>query len=108
MGHTRSQTPFSFQRPHPRNFKAPSKRRERHTSRFGVSQPRAGEILSGRFARALPPRYCRARVCWQSPVLSSCFFLKKRNELGALVSLEMGKIKTEGIGEVQEFVDVVS
>ncbi|KAF8639170.1 hypothetical protein AX17_001657 [Amanita inopinata Kibby_2008] len=30
----------------------------------------------------------------------------KRNELGALVSLEMGKIRTEGIGEVQEFVDI--
>ncbi|KAI0317811.1 NAD-aldehyde dehydrogenase [Amylostereum chailletii] len=31
----------------------------------------------------------------------------KREELGALVSLEMGKIKTEGVGEVQEFVDMV-
>ncbi|KAI0074603.1 NAD-aldehyde dehydrogenase [Panus rudis PR-1116 ss-1] len=30
----------------------------------------------------------------------------KRDELGALVSLEMGKILTEGIGEVQEFVDI--
>ncbi|TFK53127.1 NAD-aldehyde dehydrogenase [Heliocybe sulcata] len=30
----------------------------------------------------------------------------KRDELGALVSLEMGKIKTEGTGEVQEFVDM--
>ncbi|KAK2460778.1 hypothetical protein APHAL10511_007248 [Amanita phalloides] len=30
----------------------------------------------------------------------------KRSELGALISLEMGKIKTEGIGEVQEFVDI--
>ncbi|KAF8497571.1 NAD-aldehyde dehydrogenase [Russula emetica] len=30
----------------------------------------------------------------------------KRDELGALVSLEMGKIRTEGIGEVQEFVDI--
>jgi len=30
----------------------------------------------------------------------------KREELGALVSLEMGKIKTEGVGEVQEFVDI--
>ena len=29
-------------------------------------------------------------------------------ELGALVSLEMGKIRTEGVGEVQEFVDIVS
>ena len=31
----------------------------------------------------------------------------QRNELGALVSLEMGKILTEGIGEVQEFIDIV-
>ncbi|KAI0727755.1 NAD-aldehyde dehydrogenase [Fomitopsis betulina] len=30
----------------------------------------------------------------------------KRDEIGALVSLEMGKIKTEGTGEVQEFIDV--
>ncbi|KAG5639746.1 hypothetical protein H0H81_000026 [Sphagnurus paluster] len=31
----------------------------------------------------------------------------KRDELGALVTLEMGKIKTEGVGEVQEFIDIV-
>ncbi|KAL5514869.1 hypothetical protein ACEPAG_2185 [Sanghuangporus baumii] len=31
---------------------------------------------------------------------------RKRDELGALVSLEMGKIKTEGEGEVQEFIDM--
>eukprot|EP00753_Platysulcus_tardus_P007696 PLAT15397.1.p2 GENE.PLAT15397.1~~PLAT15397.1.p2 ORF type:complete len:526 (+),score=252.21 PLAT15397.1:35-1579(+) len=30
----------------------------------------------------------------------------KRDALGALISLEMGKIKAEGIGEVQEFIDV--
>ncbi|KAJ6511341.1 NAD-aldehyde dehydrogenase [Mycena vitilis] len=30
----------------------------------------------------------------------------KRTELGAVISLEMGKIKTEGVGEVQEFVDI--
>ncbi|KDQ56899.1 hypothetical protein JAAARDRAFT_36372 [Jaapia argillacea MUCL 33604] len=30
----------------------------------------------------------------------------KRDALGALVSLEMGKIRTEGVGEVQEFVDI--
>jgi len=30
----------------------------------------------------------------------------KRDDLGALVSLEMGKIRTEGTGEVQEFVDM--
>jgi aldehyde dehydrogenase family 7 protein A1 len=30
----------------------------------------------------------------------------KRDALGALISLEMGKIKSEGIGEVQEFIDI--
>ncbi|RDX52593.1 NAD-aldehyde dehydrogenase [Lentinus brumalis] len=30
----------------------------------------------------------------------------KRDDLGALVSLEMGKIRTEGEGELQEFVDI--
>jgi hypothetical protein len=40
------------------------------------------------------------------PLLTPLFL--QRNELGALVSLEMGKILTEGIGEVQEFVDIVS
>lgn len=38
-------------------------------------------------------------------LVSQCL---QREDLGALVSLEMGKIKTEGIGEVQEFVDIVS
>lgn len=32
----------------------------------------------------------------------------QRDALGALVSLEMGKILTEGVGEVQEFIDIVS
>ena len=32
----------------------------------------------------------------------------QREELGALVSLEMGKIRTEGVGEIQEFIDIVS
>jgi len=32
----------------------------------------------------------------------------QRDELGKLVSLEMGKICTEGVGEVQEFLDIVS
>ncbi|KAG8821189.1 hypothetical protein FRB91_011405 [Serendipita sp. 411] len=30
----------------------------------------------------------------------------KRDQLGALISLEMGKIMSEGIGEVQEFIDI--
>jgi hypothetical protein len=36
------------------------------------------------------------------------FIISQCDELGALVSLEMGKIRTEGVGEVQEFVDIVS
>ena len=31
---------------------------------------------------------------------------EKKEALGALISLEMGKIKSEGLGEVQEFVDI--
>lgn len=31
---------------------------------------------------------------------------EKQEDLGALISLEMGKIKTEGIGEVQEYIDM--
>ena len=34
-------------------------------------------------------------------------YIMQCEELGALVSLEMGKIRTEGVGEVQEFVDIV-
>jgi aldehyde dehydrogenase family 7 protein A1 len=30
----------------------------------------------------------------------------KKNALGLLVSLEMGKIKSEGLGEIQEFIDI--
>lgn len=32
----------------------------------------------------------------------------KVGALGDLISLEMGKIKSEGKGEVQEFIDIVS
>ena len=31
---------------------------------------------------------------------------EKKEALGALISLEMGKIKSEGLGEVQEFIDI--
>ena len=47
---------------------------------------------------------CHSRTHFLPPQ----FFLLQRDELGVLVSLEMGKIRTEGIGEVQEFVDIVS
>ena len=40
--------------------------------------------------------------------LFSTDYIVQCQELGALVSLEMGKIRTEGVGEVQEFVDIVS
>jgi aldehyde dehydrogenase family 7 protein A1 len=33
-------------------------------------------------------------------------FRKKKEALGLLVSLEMGKIKSEGLGEVQEYIDI--
>jgi len=31
---------------------------------------------------------------------------KYKTQLGAVISLEMGKIKSEGLGEVQEFIDI--
>jgi len=31
---------------------------------------------------------------------------KKKMQLGMLISLEMGKIKSEGLGEIQEFIDI--
>jgi aldehyde dehydrogenase family 7 protein A1 len=31
---------------------------------------------------------------------------EKKHELGYLISLEMGKILSEGVGEVQEYIDV--
>jgi len=31
---------------------------------------------------------------------------KHKEALGSLISLEMGKIKSEGMGEVQEFIDI--
>lgn len=31
---------------------------------------------------------------------------KKKTQLGMLISLEMGKIKSEGLGEIQEFIDI--
>ena len=31
---------------------------------------------------------------------------QKKDALGALITLEMGKIRSEGLGEVQEFIDI--
>ncbi|KZT08183.1 NAD-aldehyde dehydrogenase [Laetiporus sulphureus 93-53] len=61
-----------------------SKSREAYVFFRSVPAPRRGEIL----------RQIREALA------------AKREALGALVSLEMGKIKTEGTGEVQEFVDI--
>ncbi|KAL0061679.1 hypothetical protein AAF712_011485 [Marasmius tenuissimus] len=60
------------------------KTREAYASFRNLPAPRRGDIL----------RQIRSALS------------DKREELGALVSLEMGKIKTEGIGEVQEFIDI--
>ncbi|KDR74907.1 hypothetical protein GALMADRAFT_123576 [Galerina marginata CBS 339.88] len=58
--------------------------REAYTYFRNIPAPRRGEIL----------RQIREALA------------SKREDLGALVSLEMGKIRTEGVGEVQEFVDI--
>ncbi|KAJ3483491.1 hypothetical protein NLI96_g6275 [Meripilus lineatus] len=60
------------------------KSREAYTYFRSVPAPRRGEIL----------RQIREALA------------AKRDALGALISLEMGKILTEGIGEVQEFIDI--
>ncbi|KAG8727265.1 hypothetical protein FRC11_013574, partial [Ceratobasidium sp. 423] len=64
--------------------KAINSAREAHVSIRDMPAPRRGELI----------RQIRAALA------------EKRNDLGALVSLEMGKIRTEGEGEVQEFVDI--
>ncbi|KIY68485.1 NAD-aldehyde dehydrogenase [Cylindrobasidium torrendii FP15055 ss-10] len=61
-----------------------AKSREAYKTLRNVPAPRRGEIL----------RQIREALA------------SKREALGDLVSLEMGKIKTEGSGEVQEFVDI--
>ncbi|TEB26871.1 succinate-semialdehyde dehydrogenase [Coprinellus micaceus] len=61
-----------------------AKTREAYVQFRNVPAPRRGEIL----------RQIREALA------------AKREDLGALVSLEMGKIRTEGVGEVQEFVDI--
>ncbi|KAF8830304.1 hypothetical protein HHX47_DHR2000699 [Lentinula edodes] len=59
-------------------------RTDNFTAAPDVPAPRRGEIL----------RQIRERLA------------NKREELGALVTLEMGKIRSEGVGEVQEFIDI--
>ncbi|OBZ76139.1 Alpha-aminoadipic semialdehyde dehydrogenase [Grifola frondosa] len=77
LAHVRSATPQELQR-------ALDRSREAYMFFRSVPAPRRGEIL----------RQIREALA------------AKREELGALISLEMGKIRTEGVGEVQEFVDI--
>lgn len=63
--------------------------------------PRRGELL-----RQI--REVLASKVWTCSNFSFLTDCVQREELGALVSLEMGKIRTEGVGEVQEFVDIAS
>jgi aldehyde dehydrogenase family 7 member A1 len=91
--------------------------REAYVYFRSIPAPRRGEIIRQiREALAAKVRLCcitlvaRLLSCdIYALSLSLCFlFFLQRDELGALVSLEMGKIRTEGVGEVQEFVDIVS
>ncbi|GLB39836.1 putative dehydrogenase [Lyophyllum shimeji] len=77
LAHVRTATPQEL-------HDAIGRAREAYTVFRHVPAPRRGEIL----------RQIREALA------------AKRDELGSLVSLEMGKIKTEGRGEVQEFIDI--
>lgn len=66
--------------------------------------PRRGEILR-QIREALAAKVCSIS---EAPRTLTYKHDAQRDELGALISLEMGKIRTEGVGEVQEFVDIVS
>jgi aldehyde dehydrogenase family 7 protein A1 len=59
-------------------------------------------VAAGRRAWAETPAPVRGEIVRQIGQA----LREKRTALGALVSLEMGKIAAEGVGEVQEFVDV--
>ncbi|EIW79561.1 NAD-aldehyde dehydrogenase [Coniophora puteana RWD-64-598 SS2] len=77
LAHVQSATPQEVQQ-------TLEKSREAHKTIRTMPAPKRGEVL----------RQVREALA------------AKRDVLGALVSLEMGKIKTEGVGEVQEFVDI--
>jgi aldehyde dehydrogenase (NAD+) len=86
-----------------------------------VVNPATGEVLA-RVAQATPAQYERVAASavetfrrWRMlPAPKRGEFVRelgnalreKRDELGALVTLEMGKIHAEGIGEVQEMIDI--
>ncbi|GJJ14509.1 hypothetical protein Clacol_008773 [Clathrus columnatus] len=83
IGRIRSGTPDELQA-------TLSKTREAYRKFRLLPPPRRGEIVR-QIRNALS-----SKVCGVFP----------REELGALVALEMGKIRTEGVGEVQEFIDI--
>jgi len=90
----------------PAEFHAALERtREAYVYFRSIPAPRRGEIIRQiREALAAKVRALSCRVSHPGHATLSL----QRDELGALVSLEMGKIRTEGVGEVQEFVDIVS
>ena len=68
-----------------------------------VPAPRRGELL-----RQIRETLASKAWIWRAnSIFFSTDYIVQCQELGALVSLEMGKIRTEGVGEVQEFVDIV-
>ena len=79
------------------------KTREAYQSFRSVPAPKRGEIL-----RQIREALSKRVSCTQRLASSNANSVFKRDDLGALVSLEMGKIRTEGEGEVQEFIDIVS
>lgn len=80
--------------------------REAYVYFRSIPAPRRGEIIR-QIREALAAKVTDCHGCCRV-VQYLMRALLQRDELGALVSLEMGKIRTEGIGEVQEFVDIVS
>ena len=65
-----------------------------------------GVILTISSLRAIPAAQTPAPVRGEIVRQIGDAMRAKREALGALVSLEMGKIRSEGVGEVQEFIDV--
>jgi aldehyde dehydrogenase family 7 protein A1 len=79
--------------------------KEAHLHLRTIPAPRRGELL--RQIREALSAKVRSLFPLRCAPFKGGFISLQRDVLGALVSLEMGKIKTEGIGEVQEFVDIV-
>ena len=77
--------------------------RGRRTSSSGPYPLLEEERYCDRYVKPLQPRYRALVVSYAFMLILSV----QKEAFGALVSLEMGKIRTEGVGEVQEFVDIV-